>query len=61
MSYSFQPNQTIREVEKQMIQATLKFFNGDKNKAAESLGITARTILNKLTQYEKEKDDIQDS
>ncbi len=41
----------IREVEKAMILATLQLVNGDKTKAAEILGITARTIYRKEAEW----------
>jgi DNA-binding NtrC family response regulator len=42
---------TLDEVEKQVILAALQFFHGNKTKAAEALGITSRTIQNKLNFY----------
>ena len=34
-----------------MILKTLEKYNGNKTKAAEALGISARTIRNKLAEY----------
>lgn len=41
----------IRDIEKAMILATLRLVNGDKTKAAEILGITARTIYRKEAEW----------
>ncbi len=42
---------TIREMEKDLIMKTLKLTDGNRTKAAESLGITVRTLRNKLNEY----------
>lgn len=42
----------IAEVEQKLILATLDRFNGDKVKAAISLGICLKTLYNKLERYE---------
>ena len=42
---------TIQEMEKELIQQTLEEFSGNKTKAAESLGISIRTLRNKLNEY----------
>lgn len=49
---------TIEMMEKEMILSALKFYEGNKTKAAQSLGITVRTIQNKLSLYNpKEKNE----
>ncbi|MDZ4722904.1 MAG: sigma-54 dependent transcriptional regulator [candidate division Zixibacteria bacterium] len=45
---------TIEEGSKYLILKTLEKFNGNKTKAAEVLGVTARTIRNKLAEYDLE-------
>jgi len=45
----------IAEMEKRLIYAALKKTNNHRTKAAELLGITVRTLRNKLNQFEKEK------
>lgn len=45
---------TIREMEKHMITSTLKNENSNRSRAAEKLGISIRTLRNKLNEY-KEK------
>ncbi|MBT5868054.1 MAG: sigma-54-dependent Fis family transcriptional regulator [Nitrospinaceae bacterium] len=45
------PTGTIYEMEKDLILQTLEEFNGNKTKAADSLGISIRTLRNKLNEY----------
>lgn len=45
----------LEEGSKYLILKTLEKFNGNKTRAAEALGITTRTIRNKLAEYEEEK------
>ncbi|MCI0329955.1 MAG: sigma-54 dependent transcriptional regulator [candidate division Zixibacteria bacterium] len=45
------PGVTIEEVEKRLILKTLDAVEGNKTKAAQMLGITARTLHNKLAEY----------
>lgn len=45
---------TIYEMEKELIQQTLEEFSDNKTKAADSLGISIRTLRNKLNEYGKE-------
>ena len=48
---------TIYDIEKELIQQTLEEFSGNKTKAAESLGISIRTLRNKIHEYnETEKE-----
>ncbi len=42
---------TIYEMEKELILKTLEEVNGNKTKAADSLGISIRTLRNKLNEY----------
>lgn len=43
---------SLAEIEKLVILSSLQRFQGNKRAAAEHLGITARTIANKLQEYE---------
>jgi DNA-binding NtrC family response regulator len=43
---------SIKEMEKKLIAAALKKTGGNKNKASELLGVTARTLRNKLKEFE---------
>jgi DNA-binding NtrC family response regulator len=44
----------IDEAERQLIYATLKHYHGDKPKTADALGISLKTLYNRLKQYEDE-------
>ncbi len=48
------PLMPLAEMEKRMIYSALKETNNHKTKAAELLGITVRTLRNKLHQFEEE-------
>lgn len=43
--------QSIRDVEKQLILSTLKHYDGDKNAAAATLGVSLKTLYNRLKEY----------
>lgn len=45
---------TLADVERKMIVSSLQKFDGNKKHAAEELGVTARTLSNKLKQYREE-------
>lgn len=42
---------TLSDMERQIILAALKRFNGNRTHAANALGITRRTLLNKIKEY----------
>jgi DNA-binding NtrC family response regulator len=42
---------TLAEAERQLIFATLEHFHGDKRRAADALGISLKTIYNRLNHY----------
>jgi hypothetical protein len=44
---------TLEHIERQVIINRLAFFNGSKPLAAKSLGVSEKTIYNKLEEYEK--------
>lgn len=44
-------NMTIEEVEKAMVVNALKKYEGNRRQAAESLGVSERTLYRKITQY----------
>ena len=46
---------SIAEVERRMILATLDALDGNKKRAAEMLGISLKTLYNRLNVYEAEK------
>ena len=43
---------TIQEMERELIRATLEFVDGNRRKAAESLGIGERTLYRKIGEYD---------
>ena len=49
---------SIADVEKDLIVSTLEHFDGDKNAAAATLGVSLKTLYNRLKLYEEEGFDI---
>lgn len=49
---TWQPGWTLAQVEKEVIYAALKFFQGNKVQTARALDISERTLYNKLEIYE---------
>lgn len=47
----YDPQITLFDLEKRHILRALKYFNGNKTRAAHSLGITIKTLYNKLHMY----------
>lgn len=45
------PTVTLYDLEKQRILRSLKYFNGNKTHTAHALGITIKTLYNKLHEY----------
>ena len=50
----FSHSGTIEEIEKELILETLSSYDGNRAKTADKLGITARTLRNKLKKYKQE-------
>ncbi len=50
-SDSMHVGMSLAEIERHFILATLEHFGGDKRKAAEALGISLKTIYNRLNNY----------
>ena len=50
-SAGVQPGTTVREMEQELILATLKRTGGNRTAAAKQLGISLRTLRNKLNEY----------
>lgn len=42
---------TLEEMEKEHIEKALAFFENNKSKAAQALGVTVKTLYNKLHYY----------
>jgi DNA-binding NtrC family response regulator len=53
-SMPFRVGMTIEEMEKQMLLRTLAHFDNDKTRTAEALGVSLKTIYNKLSRYQHE-------
>jgi DNA-binding NtrC family response regulator len=51
------PGNTLRDMEKTLIFDTLNRVNGNKMQASKILGISVRTIRNKLHEYDYETND----
>jgi two-component system, NtrC family, response regulator AtoC len=47
---------TVEEMERQLILATLERYGGHKERTAEVLGLSSKTLYNRLRQYEGESD-----
>lgn len=47
----YDPSITIHEIEKRYILKALSYFDGNKTRAAQALGITIKTLYNKLHEY----------
>ena len=45
------PSMTLNELEKKYIMKSLDFFEGNKTRVAKTLGITIKTLYNKLHEY----------
>lgn len=52
------PGVTIEFMERQLIELTLEHTNQNRTKAAEMLGISIRTLRNKLRQYRKDDEGL---
>ncbi|SEI68909.1 sigma-54-dependent transcriptional regulator [Frateuria terrea] len=53
-SMPFRIGMTIEEMERQMLLRTLAHFDNDKTRTAEALGVSLKTIYNKLSRYQHE-------
>jgi len=51
--YPFMPTVSLKEMEKSVIFSALGQTNGNRTHAAENLGISVRTLRNKLNEYRK--------
>ncbi|MEQ9562042.1 MAG: helix-turn-helix domain-containing protein, partial [Woeseiaceae bacterium] len=52
-SDSLMPGMSIRDVEKKLIEKTLQHFDQNKKLTAEALGISLKTLYNRLSEYEE--------
>jgi DNA-binding NtrC family response regulator len=51
----------IKEIERSLIIATLQIMDGNRTRSAAALGISVRTIRNRLSEYRKLGFDIPES
>ncbi len=51
---AIEPLRTLRDLEKEAIESALERVNGNRRKAADILGISARTLYRKLKEYDLE-------
>lgn len=51
VTHDYDPSLTIHELERRYILKALNFFEGNKTQAANALGITIKTLYNKLHEY----------
>lgn len=54
-SGSVEAGRSIREVERELIERTLTYFDGDKKNAAAALGISLNTLYNRLNSYKSSR------
>ncbi len=52
-SLGVEPGRAIRDVERELIVKTLEYFNGDKKAAARTLGVSLKTLYNRLNEYKE--------
>lgn len=57
MNILWSPGTTLAQVEEQVIVAALSFFRGNKSATATALGVSVRTLDNKLERYMNEKEE----
>ncbi|MHB8471621.1 MAG: sigma-54-dependent transcriptional regulator [Gammaproteobacteria bacterium] len=48
---AFTVGSTLEDVERELIYAALRYFGGNKQRAAQSLGISLKTVYNRLNKY----------
>jgi DNA-binding NtrC family response regulator len=53
-SLNFQVGTSIEEVERRLIVATLEAYGGNKRKTADVLGVSLKTLYNRLNTYREE-------
>ena len=51
--FEFRPGMSLDEMEREMILRTIEFAGGNKSRAAEFLGVSLKTLYNRLEQYNK--------
>lgn len=46
---------SVQDAEKKLTLATLSFYNGDKRRAAQTLGVSLKTLYNRINAYQSDK------
>src|SRR5205085_118843 len=59
-SLSFQVGASIEDVERRLIMATLDAYGGNKRKTADILGVSLKTLYNRLNTYRDGEGDIEE-
>ena len=54
---AFHPGMSIKQVERSLIEKTLEHFDGNKTQTAEALGISLKTLYNRLSEYGHTEDE----
>lgn len=54
MRIVWQPGVELEEIEREVIEAALKYFAYNKQQAANSLGVSVRTIHNKIKKWQSD-------
>lgn len=57
----WQPGVSLEQIERETILSALRFFHGNRTHAASSLGISVRTILNKIQRYKEQGHNVPES
>jgi len=50
-SVTAQPGTSLRDVERQLFESTLKATGGNRTRTADMLGISVRTVRNRIREY----------
>lgn len=59
---TYNPNMTLYDLEKAYILEALEYYEGNRTQAAAALGITIKTLYNKMHEFELfEKFSVKDS
>ncbi|MEM7049664.1 MAG: sigma-54 dependent transcriptional regulator [Acidobacteriota bacterium] len=56
-SLHFRLGSSIADVERELILATLDYFDGNKRKTADVLGVSLKTLYNRLNAYRREEEE----
>ena len=54
--FTLKPGQSIEQMERALIEMTLEKLGGDRTRAAKMLGVSTKTLYNRLKAYESEQE-----